>query len=85
MRKPYQIFSIFLNVTGAMLLSERRAYVYADPGTGPLAIQAFGSALVASGWYLRKSSYSLLRPDSAIRQEPEETATMKEDEDATPQ
>jgi hypothetical protein len=83
MRKLLQIFPILLIVAGAMLLSERPAYAYADPGPGLLAIQTVGSALVASGWYLRKRIYSLLRRDSATRQEPAETATTKEDEDAT--
>ena len=47
-------------ILGAVLLSERLAYAYADPGTGLLAIQAAGSALVATGWYLRRKIYALL-------------------------
>jgi len=85
MRKLLQIFPVLLIVAGALLLSERPAYGYADPGTGLLAIQTVGSAPVASGWYLGKRSYSLLRRDFATRQESEETATTKEDEGATPQ
>ena len=84
MRKLLQISPILLIVAGAMLLSERPAYAYADPGTGLLAIQAVGSALVASGWYLRKRIHSLLHRDSASSREPAETSMTKEDEGATP-
>lgn len=38
---------------------EQRALAYTDPGTGLLAIQAAGSALVAAGWVLRKKVSSL--------------------------
>ncbi len=85
MRKPLQIFPILLIVAGAMMLAERPAYAYADPGTGLLAVQAVGSALIASGWYLRRRIYSLLHRDSASGQEPAETSKTKEDEGATPQ
>jgi len=81
MKKLLQIFPILLMVAGAMLLSERPAYAYADPGTGLLAIQAVGSALVASGWYLRKRIYSLLHLSSVARQERAETRATKEEED----
>jgi len=42
---------------GAVILFERPAYAYADPGSGLMAIQAVGSALVATGWYLRRKIY----------------------------
>lgn len=80
MKKLLQVFPILLMVAGAMLLSERPAYAYADPGTGLLAIQAVGSALVASGWYLRKKIYSLLHRSSVTRGEQAETPETKEDE-----
>lgn len=50
---------MLLIVLGATLLFERPAYAYADPGSGLLAIQAAGSALVAAGWYLRRKIYLL--------------------------
>jgi hypothetical protein len=59
MRLLLRIFPLVLILAGATLLFERPAYAYADPGTGLLAIQAFGSALVASGWYLRRKIYAL--------------------------
>ncbi|MGA3131750.1 MAG: hypothetical protein ABSD59_13170 [Terracidiphilus sp.] len=49
-----RLLPLALILVGAVLLSERPAYAYADPGTGLLAIQAAGSALVAAGWYLRR-------------------------------
>jgi len=67
------LFSIVLLVAGAAMLFERPAYAYADPGTGLLAIQAVGSALVATGWYLRRKISALLHrgsqsgPDSATK------------------
>jgi hypothetical protein len=48
-------------LVGAAMLFERPAYAYADPGTGLLAVQAAGSALVATGWYLRRKIYSLFQ------------------------
>jgi hypothetical protein len=59
MRTLFCIFPLLLIVLGALLLFERPAYAYADPGTGLLAIQAAGSALVATGWYLRRKIYAL--------------------------
>jgi O-antigen/teichoic acid export membrane protein len=57
---------------GVFLLFQRPAYAYTDPGTGLLAIQAVGSALVATGWYLRRKIYSLLHwgSSSKVGQEP---------------
>jgi len=46
-------------LVGAVLLFERPAYAYADPGTGLLAVQAAGSALIATGWYLRRKIVAL--------------------------
>jgi hypothetical protein len=54
-----RVFPLFLIFLGAVLLAERPAYAYADPGSGLLAIQAAGSALVATGWYLRRKIYAL--------------------------
>jgi hypothetical protein len=65
MRLLLRISSLLLLVLGVALLTERPAYAYADPGNGLLAIQAAGSALVATGWYLRRKIYGLFRRSSA--------------------
>lgn len=54
-----------------LLLAERPAYAYTDPGTGLLAIQAMGSAMVAAGWYLRRKIYALLGRIKGAKAEPE--------------
>lgn len=59
-----RLLSIMLLVGGAAILCERPAYAYADPGTGLLAIQAVGSALVATGWYLRRKIAALFQRGS---------------------
>ena len=60
--------SLVLILLGAVLLFERPAYAYADPGTGLLAVQAAGSALVATGWYLRRKIYALFhRSDAKVK------------------
>jgi len=59
MRILLRCFPLVLILMGIVLLFERPAYAYADPGTGLLAIQAVGSALVAGGWYLRRKIYAL--------------------------
>jgi hypothetical protein len=82
MKKLLEIASVALIVLGAALLFERPAYAYADPGTGLLAIQAVGSALVASGWYLRKKIYSLLHRGVASGRQPDELSATEEDEGA---
>jgi hypothetical protein len=83
MKKLLEIASIGLMVVGAALLFERPAYAYADPGTGLLAIQAVGSALVATGWYLRKKIYSLLHRGGATGRQSDELSATKEDEGAS--
>ena len=67
-------------VVGAVLLFERPAYGYTDPGTGLLAIQAFGSMLVAAGWYLRRKIYALVHRDTPGRRNSEELTAAKEGE-----
>jgi len=59
MKFAISIVSLLLIFVGAAILFERPAYAYADPGTGLLAIQAAGSALVAAGWYLRRKIFLL--------------------------
>jgi hypothetical protein len=70
MRILLRIFPLVLIFFGAMLLFEQTAHAYADPGTGLLAVQAAGSALVATGWYLRRKIYAFFRP-STPKDEPE--------------
>lgn len=79
MRKLLQVVPIAMIVAGATLLFERPAYGYADPGTGLLAVQAVGSALVAMGWFLRRKIYALLRRGSASKPQPEAYPAAKED------
>jgi len=67
MKSVFSILSVLLIVLGAALLFERPAYAYADPGTGLLAIQAAGSALVAAGWYLRRKIYLLFHRGAGKR------------------
>jgi hypothetical protein len=71
MKKLLYVFPIILIFVGAALVCERPAYAYTDPGTGLLAVQAVGSALVATGWYLRRKIYSFFGSDDAPRSEPE--------------
>jgi hypothetical protein len=59
MIKLLRILPVALMIVGIALVLERPAYAYADPGSGLLAIQAAGSALVATGWYLRRKLYAL--------------------------
>jgi hypothetical protein len=72
---------VVLILVGALLLFERPAYAYADPGTGLLAVQAAGSALVATGWYLRRKIYSLFRSGDAPMSEPDDQSVAADGED----
>jgi hypothetical protein len=78
-----RIFPLLLILLGVALLLERPAYAYADPGTGLLAIQAVGSALVAGGWYLRKKIAALFHRDTPAKPEPEANPIPKEGEDSS--
>lgn len=73
--KLQRIFPLVLILVGAVLLFERPAYAYADPGTGLLAVQAAGSTLIAAGWYLRRKIYALFHSDAAAKNEPEQTSS----------
>ncbi len=79
--KLLQIFPVVLIIVGAAMLFERPACAYADPGTGLLAVQAAGSALVATGWYLRRKIYSLFRPDEVPNSEPVQRSVDTNGED----
>jgi hypothetical protein len=76
-----RIFSLVLILFGATLIFERAAYAYADPGTGLLAVQAAGSALVATGWYLRRKIYALFH-QSDSKSEPDQIPTGASGEDS---
>ena len=80
--KLIQILPVILIFLGVLLVFERPAYAYADPGTGLLAVQAAGSALVATGWYLRKKIYSLFRSGDAPKSEPVEQSVAANGEDS---
>ncbi|MGH9591320.1 MAG: hypothetical protein ACRD25_13055 [Terracidiphilus sp.] len=80
MRKLLQAISLALMVAGAILLFERPAYAYADPGTGLLAIQALGSGLVAAGWYLRRKIHALFRHEAPAESQPEIAGGMQKGE-----
>jgi hypothetical protein len=82
MRRMLQAVPVVLMVIGAVLLFERPAYAYADPGTGLLAIQAFGSALVAAGWYLRRKIYALVHRSAPGGRNTEVYSGAKEEEGA---
>jgi hypothetical protein len=59
MGKLVHFISLRMMLTGVLLVFQRQAFAYTDPGTGLLAIQAAGSALVAAGWVLRRKVSSL--------------------------
>lgn len=79
--KLLRIFPLVLIFVGAVILSERPAYAYTDPGTGLLAIQAAGSALVATGWYLRRKIHSLLHRTEQTEHNTEEPSGILNTED----
>jgi hypothetical protein len=80
--KTLHVFSFALILLGAILLCERPAYAYADPGTGLLAVQAAGSVLVATGWYLRRKIHALFHSDVAAKREPEKRPCSVDGEDS---
>ena len=80
MKKMLQAVPLLLMIIGTVLVFERPAYGYTDPGTGLLAIQAFGSALVAAGWYLRRKIYALVHRGTPSRQETEIYPSTKDGE-----
>jgi hypothetical protein len=83
MRRLIQAIPILLIFVGAMLLSQQPAYAYADPGTGLLAIQAAGSALIAAGWYMRRKIYALFHRSVDDKREPNELPTANQDESSS--
>ena len=83
MRKLILAIPFLIIFVGAMLLSQRPAYAYADPGTGLLAIQAAGSALIAAGWYMRRKIYALFHRGADDMHQPEESPTENQDESSS--
>jgi hypothetical protein len=77
-----RILPLALMALGATLLFERPAYAYTDPGTGLLAIQAAGSALIATGWYLRRKIYALFHR-ATPKAGPEELANTADGEESS--
>ena len=80
--KLLRILPLVMIFMGALLLSERPAYAYADPGTGLLALQAAGSALIAGGWYLRRKIYTLFHRAKPAADNQEEAARVVNGEDS---
>jgi len=76
------VFPLALVLLGAALLFQRPAYAYADPGAGLLAVQAAGSALVATGWYLRRKIYALFRSGSAAARDSENRSRPEDSKDS---
>jgi hypothetical protein len=81
MIKLLRILPLVLMIAGIALVLERPAYGYADPGSGLLAIQAAGSALVATGWYLRRKLYALFHR-SAPKQQPQDPPATLDGQDS---
>lgn len=82
MRPLLLLLSFMFVVVGVALLFEQPAYAYADPGTGLLAIQALGSALIATGWYLRRKIYLILHRSPTVDSEAGHYATNNEEKEA---
>jgi hypothetical protein len=74
------VFPLVLMLLGATCLFERPAYAYVDPGSGLLAVQAVGSAIVATGWYLRRKIYLFLQHVDSTKREPEKTFDTRNEE-----
>jgi hypothetical protein len=83
MRKLLRIFPLLLVLAGIVLLFEQPAYAYTDPGTGLLAVQAVGSVLIATGWYLRRKISSLMHWGTSTKAAPERSAAAEEDKGST--
>jgi hypothetical protein len=80
MKPLLRFFSLVLMLAGAIVLFQRPAYAYADPGSGLLAVQALGSALVAGGWYLRKKIFSIFHRERPPKPEQQELTTAEDNE-----
>jgi hypothetical protein len=77
------VFPLVLMLLGSTVLFERPAYAYVDPGSGLLAVQAVGSALVATGWYLRRRIYMFFQHVDSSKREPEKPPDVRNSEEPT--
>jgi hypothetical protein len=73
MRKLFQFVFAIVTGVGMMLMTERQAHAYADPGSSLLILQTVGSVVTAAGLYFRRRIASLFRRNKV--QEPETAAT----------
>jgi hypothetical protein len=73
MRKLFQFVFAIVTGVGFMLMTERQAHAYADPGSSLLILQTVGSVVTAAGLYFRRRIASLFRRNKV--QEPETAAT----------
>lgn len=82
MRRLLRIVPVVLLSAGVALFFERPAYAYVDPDTGLLAVQVVGSAMVATGWYLRRKISAFLHLNPGTKREPEEISATRDEEGA---
>ncbi len=75
------VLPLVLMLLGATILFERPAYAYVDPGSGLLAVQAVGSALVATGWYLRRKIYMFFQHTGPNKRDPEKASDAMNSEE----
>ena len=75
------VFPPVLMLLGAMFLFERPAYAYVDPGSRLLAVQAVGSALVATGWFLRRKIYMFFQHTGSNKHDPEKASDAMNSEE----
>jgi hypothetical protein len=61
MRKLFQFVFAIMTGIGIMLMTERQAHAYADPGSSLLILQTVGSVVTAAGLYFRRRIASLFR------------------------
>jgi hypothetical protein len=74
--KWLSVFPLVLMLLGVVILFERPVYAYVDPGSGLLAVQAVGSALVATGWYLRRRIYIFFQQVDSTKHDPEKASDV---------
>ena len=79
MRKLFQfVFAVVIGV-GIMLMTERQAHAYTDPGSSLLILQTVGSVVTAAGLYFRRRIASLFR-----RNKTQKTETATTDSTVSP-
>jgi hypothetical protein len=60
---------IVMTGVGLVLMTEKQAHAYADPGSSLLILQTVGSVLTATGIYFRRRIASLFRKDKSSEPE----------------